>query len=247
MAKLLDPREPVRFTPDDQAALDEGARKTYLLKVPTEWDRINLRKALAARGARQVGWLGLAKAMREIVEQAEGAAALAVLDSFIAAVEAWHAGPWESGDAERHKSEAFSAVRQAWLDLKPLADLCAAHSPAFASLRGDDAVFLEIYAIEAARIFLRGWEGPGLPPFARGVTGVPFDLLERLPPNHVAEISDEIQRLLRPSEAEAGNSVSPSPGDSAPTSSTSARSPAAADPVPSERDGTSPASAGRIS
>lgn len=232
MAKLMNPAEPVGFVPEDQRDLAEGARITYQLKVPNEWDRINLHKALAAHGARQVGWIGLARAMRELIEQWGDAPTLAMVDTFIALAKEWGALPMgDSDEARAARAAAFGAMRDMWRSLKPVADACAAASTEFASLRGDDAVYLEVYALEAGRILLRGWSGPGLPKFARGMTGVPLELLKALPGDHLIEISFELDRLLRPSEAEAGNSVSPSPGVSVPTSSTTVDSPTAAGPA----------------
>ena len=56
---------------------------------------------------------------------------------------------------------------------------------------------------------------------------VPAELLERIPPLHLLAIGAEVERLLRPTEAERGNSDSPSPSPSAAASSMAANPPTA--------------------
>jgi len=244
MAKILNPKEPVRFSPEDQLTRPEGERIVYLLKVPDRWDRINLRKALAARGARQAGWLDLALAMRAIVAQNDAESArpvLASLETFIERVRAYGAQDFGTTDEGiKARVREHLTLSAYWDELKPLADICASASASFASLRGDGEVYLELASIEAARIFLRGWEGAPadgkkMPAFDRGVNGVPVETLELLPPGHVFAIYERLEELLKPTETEAGNSVSPSPGaGTQPTSETAAptATPPQAPPIP---------------
>ena len=85
----------------------------------------------------------------------------------------------------------------------------------------DNEVAPLLRGIEAARLFLVGWENlPG--EVKRGLRGADDATLARVPRDAFPGIAAFVEGLLRPTETEAGNSGSPSGGASA-----APRSPAA--------------------
>lgn len=244
MAKLLNPKEPVRFSPSDQLrknaedvyVIPEDQQITYLLKVPTHWDRVELRKALATKGARQHGRLGLLVGLRKSLEDIfdvidpDGAlrpSLLARIDDVANEMTALFAdikaGKYQGEDDELAKEFAarWSAVSDAYSDLEELRRLVAANVPRFAAMLADDEVFDDIFALVTAQKFVIGWENRDAA-FKRDATGMHPDSLDTIPPSHIAEIGAKIAELLKPTETEAKNSVSPSLTSSSQGTSTAA-------------------------
>lgn len=227
MARLQDPREPHRF---------KAGVNTYDLKVPALYDAIALKKALALHGARHHGRMAVLEAAREIFAQGGEAAqaALPALDQAAGLLGDWIKGVagnrWpDTEEGRAAKATAWEACGDALEGVEELVHLAAAASPRLAAMRADDEVFFQIYGLECVRLFVTAWSGPDMPPFARTALGVPEELIARLPAGDVVAIGAEIRRLMEPTEAEAGNSVSPSRGTGTRSSSTAGPSPATAD------------------
>ena len=68
----------------------------------------------------------------------------------------------------------------------------------------------------AARHALRGWEGDGLPPFARIGGMVPADLLDLLPGNEIEAVGSRAAELMQPDRSAEGNSEPPSSSPATP-------------------------------
>lgn len=68
----------------------------------------------------------------------------------------------------------------------------------------------------AARHALRGWEGDGLPPFARTGGLVAADLLDLLPAEEIEAVGSRAAELMQPDRAAEGNSVPPTSSPATP-------------------------------
>jgi hypothetical protein len=81
-----------------------------------------------------------------------------------------------------------------------------ATQPAYAALVAARVQYTGMIPFVAARHALRGWEGPGLPDFARDARGlVPEDLLEGIPQAELQAIGNKAADLMQPAEAASGN------------------------------------------
>ncbi len=239
---LLDPKQPVRFTPADQAGRPEETRVVYLLKVPRLYDGAALDRAVAARGGRNHGALARLRSLRAGVKAllADDDEAVA-RDNLVARIDAYAdelrafgrallageydaAGETEESTGPAKLAAALAAQAEHEAALAEVAELVREGYPLFARMVADEAVYPDILGIEAARLLLVGWEnGPG--EFRRGRAGVPDEVLEAIPPYHLVAIGAEVERLRRPSEAQRKNSASPSRSPAAPATSTAASAP----------------------
>lgn len=95
---------------------------------------------------------------------------------------------------------------------------CASH-PAYGEMLAARQLYLGMLPFVAARHALRGWEGPGLPPFLRVRGAVPADLLDLLPGDEVEAIGWKASALMQAGPDAEKNSagLSPSPGSPPPT------------------------------
>lgn len=234
MAKILNPREPVWFTPSDQLTRDPKDQETFLipeedrvqyqLKAPSHWDEINLEKAKTARGARRHGTLGQIRILRAGVEAAAKAGLFdeAMCADFLEQVDGVYAAHLAfvkdsaAGAYPATTPEEFAVLQAAWAVqsklLAELDDLTDVIRPGYAPLGkalADDAVYAKIVGMESARIFVIGWRNrPG--DVARDATGLRADLVDTIPMAHIVEIGQRVEELLKPTETEAKNSDSPS-------------------------------------
>jgi hypothetical protein len=83
--------------------------------------------------------------------------------------------------------------------------------PTYAALLAARQHYLGMMPWVAARHALRGWDGPGLPPFRRERNLVPADLLDLLPDAELEAIGWQASALMQPDAAALGNSGAPSP------------------------------------
>lgn len=83
--------------------------------------------------------------------------------------------------------------------------------PVFADLRASHQRWEGMAPYVAAKYSLIGWEGPGLPPFARVRGAVPDDVLDVLPPSELTRVGWRAFVLASVDKAAAGNSGQPSP------------------------------------
>ena len=92
--------------------------------------------------------------------------------------------------------------------------------PAYAAMQDAIATHAEERRWHTVRHALRGWSGPGLPPFDVGPDGlVPDDLLNEIPANEFDGIFERASILIGLGKSAEGNSaaLSPSPESPAPT------------------------------
>jgi hypothetical protein len=239
--------------PDSDLGQDRirASRRVYLLKVPSLYDRIALNRALARRGARKITAATLLNALRRGVERIFGdtetaakAAVLESIDAFLEAMRAFYrdvtAGAFDVTTAEGRA--AFNAAGGALAELEeslaPVANLVAAQDDAYGNLRADAAVYSEVFAIEATRLFLVGWEngprvGDAAVPFTRDANGVRDEALSALAAGgQLAALGARLHELIEPTETERKNSVSLSGTASGPAALQTSSSAPATTPSP---------------
>lgn len=235
MAKLLDPKQPVRFAPADQTSKPEGEQVAYRLKVPTVMDRAAFEREIALRNGRQHHPLAKLSALRAgvvaIFDGQESEAAtetLAQIDDYAAELGGFYEQVRSGAFQGEEGQEAFAAAieRQGEFEraLVEVADIVAEAYPPFARMRADDAVYPRIQGIAAAKLFLVGWEGI-VTKCDRGLAGLSDASLARIPDHHLVEIGMEVRRLSRVTEDEGKNSASPSHGSSVGAPSTAESTP----------------------
>lgn len=227
--KIADPKDIDRFITPDHEKRPEAKRTVYLLRLPLVYDQVALERAVAVRGGRAHSTAALLDCAEDGVNAIFGddgdaearAHHLEALAAYRQRLADYNdkvlGGEFDfrtaAGLAEVRAAQA--ANEDAAADLEPLLDAVAETYPRYAAMRADNQVYPRIFAIEAARRLLVGWEN-GPAPFERGKDGlVPLALLGKLHPQHVLMIGQRVQQLLQPTEAEEGNSDSPSRSSSA--------------------------------
>lgn len=229
MATLLDPKTPARLV------LDERAGKALLFKVPTVVDGPLYERAVIAAGGKRWSLTqrihALADGVNAILEGEEHAAErlpivaeLQALELQAAEVIAQARTVQGLDDEQRvswlvRLSEIESSARLAEIEA-----VVAPRYPRYNALLADNQVYSMIRGIAAAKLFLVGWEGIKAP-VERTLEGVSESTLAHIPRRRFAEIGAFVDGMLAPTEDEAGNSESPSPGLSAATTSTAASKP----------------------
>lgn len=237
MAKIVNPKEPVRFTPADQESRDESERVTYLITVPGHWSRVAFRKDLVRRGIVRHTRLDMLRAMlrgmKKIVGVVDPTGAshgemIGAIEAVIAAHESYfadyNAGLYPEGDEEAAKAMVlrFAEISDAASDLAPLRKIVSSYVPAFADMLADEETYSESFCLVAIETFLAGWENMPQPFRKSDVGGIPGPLLDLIPPAHVGALGARIESLLTVSEPEAKNSDSPSLSSSSQTTSPAA-------------------------
>lgn len=236
MAKLLDPRQPVRFVPIDQRALPEERQIAYLLRPPGLYDQAALERATIARGGRQHHVIEKLQVLRagvlEVMDEASEADRQffaskidAYIEALVAVGEQAMSGTLDT-TTEEGRAESLEAAKQlaAFEEaLQPITAIVHDRYDRYAQMVADDTVYPIIRGIEAARMFLVGWENLKVP-FVRTERGVPDSALARIPRHHIPQIGREVDRLMRPTEDEAKNSDSPSASPSGRKTSPAANS-----------------------
>ena len=230
----MKPGETVPFSPADQLDRPEAERAVYHLRVPTVYDRVAYRRALGEKQARLHGPVDLLRCLRRGVEavmaesmQEDRDFLLQAIDEQIARAEAYNAaGGAKAFDLDEEDGRAaFQQVLMEMTEggeaLRQVEGLVARGFPPYASMLGDNAVYWSLAGIEAARVFVdrcNGIEG-----FSRTRLGVSDAFLSRIPEGHLVAIGLKVSELMRPSEADAKNSVSPSGSRSGTATSKAAR------------------------
>ena len=196
----------VAFTPP-------GSLRTYRLAPLTYRERIGFRAALAReaglRPSTQDVSTALRIALREIAPNNLDAA-LAVVDAADAA----------RADAERAPQDADAQARlaEAHARLAVIISACM-DVPVYAELRAASERWTGMAPWVACRHALRGWEGPGLPPFQRDKGLVSEPLLDAMPASEIAAVGWRAFLLVSLDRSAEGNSAAPSlsPGIPAPS------------------------------
>lgn len=203
MAKLLDPKVPERFPAPD------GTARALLVRVPTVADRARYRREVRSAGGRQwrVGelWRALRDGVAALAEHGDVAEELAHVDDCLARLA--ELGATLTGDVdEAAKRAAVDAVMALLADPR-MAEIEQAVLPAYPRLRAmiaDNETWGEVRGMVAARLLVVGWEGlPGEP--RRGPQGLAEDSLAAIPEAWLAPLGEFVEKLLAPTEAEAGN------------------------------------------
>jgi hypothetical protein len=181
------------FTPPDSP-------RSYTLAPLSYRQRSAMLRELRREGGikpdRAVLLEGMRAALREI--------APANLTECLAAVEAAEADPDDAAAQAR-----LALVEQAVVDV-----------PAYAALAEAQVRYNEAIPLVATRHALRGWDGPGLRPYATGADGlVPEALLDLLPAPELTALGWRAYVLAVLGRSAEGNSAGPSPSPAAPTAS----------------------------
>ena len=197
----------VAFSPPDSP-------RTYRIAPLTYRERITFRAALAReaglRPSPQDVSTALRTALREIAPNNLDAA-LAVVDAADAARADAEAAPRDA-DAQARLAEAqarLAVIISACMDV-----------PVYAELRAAGERWTGMAPWVACRHALRGWEGPGLPPFQRDKGLVPEALLDTMPASEIAAVGWRSFLLVSLDRSAEGNSVAPLPSPGAPAPST---------------------------
>lgn len=189
-----------RFCPDETA---EGG-PVYLLRVPTRQDVLLLRRDILAAGARQTDRNDIYAAL------CDGVAAIIADDQVDQCREIIDA-VWLVGGVDAQTLDLYRRIES---------ELRAGYQR-LNEVEADYALFEEMSVFCAARRFLIGWEGVAIPFAGRG--GLATDVsLGAIPQAHIYAIGNRVLTLMNVSEAQAKNSVSPSPSSSTPGLSTAA-------------------------
>jgi hypothetical protein len=220
MSLLLKAGELHPFTP-------HGSERTYLLRVPSTREAHLIDQKAVGRRGRRWHQLDLAKLLRDEFRKMVAADAdPEACAPLVELVEGWVGGMQSAMDAWVEAGDS-DELRQAYLDAaKPpggmveIENLVREASDAYCAAIAQQEAWPHLYGIAAAELFLDGWEGEELPPFKRGLRGVPDDLLNLIPDRHFVEIGQEMARILSPDETARKNSRSASSGASSRPSST---------------------------
>lgn len=226
MAVFRKPGELIDWIPPEQMRRPESERIVYTLKVPTVYERVAWRRAVAAKGGRRYGPSTLLATLKSGVldfmdEGPERDFIVTSIDEQIGrSMQVMEAAGSASVDADTF-FEALSAAAHGENALAPVEALIEQVYEPYAAMRARNAVYSEIAAIEGARLFLT--EIRNGPPLERDKAGALTDqVLGQIPEAHMLQIGIRIEELVSPTEQEAKNSDSPSPGPSDETASTAA-------------------------
>lgn len=206
---LHDPAKAIPFQPR------EGG-PTYRLRVPRVIDRASYQRAILGAGGQFWPNLELVRLCRDELAQvlageaqAEAlASGLGLLDAYAgrleAAITAWRQ---ERNPATEAEFEAALPFPPAMAELMNELARC---SPRVARAAAGNAVYPLLRGIEAARLFLMGWDRAE--PFRRDVDGATEATLALIPDGDFIALGQHVDGLLEPGEARLGNSASPSSG-----------------------------------
>jgi hypothetical protein len=213
MSVLRSPDEIVRFQPRPDGP-------TYLLRVPTVYDRPAWRKEIRRMGGRVWTATELATTLRAGIdavlkrddetdeEREERERWLGYVDEYKAglqaAIERWQAEKSDEADQEWRQALKMRP------ELEVIADQSAAEYQPYSDRVSDNESFREVSGMAAFKLFARGWEGENLPPFRRAHDGPDPSLMRRVPFGDYMAISGEVDRLMSPQEEQAKNSDSES-------------------------------------
>jgi len=239
MAVLEKPGSLRPFIPADQETKPEAQRITYDIRVPDYWDKIAYDRRLAQRGAKKHSLMDLHARVRHVMRTAfpEGLpnslqdidAAMTEREEFLRATAAFVDANAPAPDAAPDAIEAYQAalmekgkviVQQA-SGLGPYYDQIAALDTRFRDMIFENLHHDSIRAGVAVEMFVSGWSNLSVP-LQRGADGLTASCLGALHaarPQDFIPLCNFIDGLIKPTEAEAGNSVSPSTGNADTSSS----------------------------
>lgn len=217
MSIVLDPAEPVAFQPRGE----EGP--TYFLRVPKVVDRGRYRHALQTAGAVRHSNLALMQVARagltKLLPGEDGDDGRALIDAYVERLTA-AVTQTRLDRSEEAREELLEALRlpEALVDLL---NVLGEHDTSLRKATADNVVYRFLAGMEAAKLFLTGWEGEGLPPFKRNLSGPTEETLQRIPSGDFEAIGGKVEDLMEPTEARMGNSGSASSGQPTPSDASS--------------------------
>lgn len=182
----------VDFSPPDSP-------RTYLLSPLTYRGRAAMLRELRHEGGIAPSRASILEGLREALRQV----APTNLDECLATIDAAEAAPDDAGAQARLR----------------LVEIAAIDVPAYATLLDAQARWNEALPAVAARHALRGWSGPGLPPFPGGAAPHPESLLDAMPGSEVEAVGNRAYLLAVLGRGAEGNSAPPSPSRGSPTPS----------------------------
>jgi hypothetical protein len=195
---LLDPSKTHAFTPEPNGP-------TFHLRVPTVADRVKAKRALAAEGGRQWSYTQRANALAEAIETLLPDEADAEHRELLAgAVRAYRdrieaaAATYRADRSEASLKELGEAIMADELVRNAEALVLAAGRTRYSEMLADLEVFAEIRGIVYAQMFVEGWEGEGMPAFAKAGRGVTEDALAQVESRHLVAVGGEVASLLEP-------------------------------------------------
>jgi hypothetical protein len=194
--------------------------RKYALRVPSHADRIRYRRALAVEGIEFHSPISLCNAllmaaMRIMAESPEEAklGVRARIERQRGAIVAYaEALGEEGGGAAEAVASARKELQEASDGVDTLAREIRDHDPRYAAMAADASVYWESAGLEAARMFLCGWEGIGeeFPePKGQGEKIIPEAALEAIPAEDLALIGIRFDAMMALSRARRKNSVTP--------------------------------------
>lgn len=213
MEPIFSRRTPVLVQP-------EGSANTYTLAPLTFAERASFR----AEMTRVAGIMPARGLMRDALRAAVRELSPGNAEELLAEIEAGEAVAEEVARCVRAREPVPPEMAATALRLQTLETAASAH-PGYADLLAAQQRYMGMVPFVAARVALRGWEGPGLPAYRRVRGLVPEELLEELPADEVEFVGWRASELMSPSKVAEGNSASPSPSPGAPAPATAASSP----------------------
>jgi hypothetical protein len=226
-----------------EVASDDGAR-VYHLRVPVRADEAEWQEGLLGMGATSYSYTQLLKAMREAVVEhlqpvygPEAEAMAADLDREVARLE--EASERWRNQRTKEAEEALNALLNPSPRIEEIGEAVNRLNETLGPLRYNtmvsvNAAFPRRAGILALREFCHGWEGEGLPPFERGMKGVPHQLIAQVPRSDKILVGNRVAEHLRRDPVRLGNSPSPSAPSSSPSSIPGTNG--QAQPIPSPTD-----------
>ena len=194
MIPVFTRREAERFAPP-------ASPRSYLLAPLTFRERQAFRAEMAREGGIYPPRAQLLDALREAVREASPGNA----EELIGHIDAAEADP----DGEDRTAKQRLEDRTAQQRLATIEAACAG-IPVYTTLLAARQRYAGMLPWVAARHALRGWEGDGLPPFARAGGLVPADLLDLLPAEEIEAVGSRAAELMQPDRAAEGNFEPPS-------------------------------------
>jgi hypothetical protein len=195
------PAGPVFFSGQEEEVAPPGSPRTYRVAALTYREK----QAFRADHAREGGIYPTREQLLAALRAAVRAAAPANEPALLAAIDTAEA------DAAGEDAEAQATLAAIEAQLSD--------DPEYAALVGQRRRWSGMLPFCLARHALRGWDGPGLPPFARARGAVPAELLDMLPEGDIEAVGTAALRLMHPDRSAEGNSAAPSqsPASPAPT------------------------------
>jgi hypothetical protein len=231
MSLLNGPTEPIAFQPRPPTG------PTYYLRQPMVEDRYRLTEVA---GANPSGFWERIWALKAAIDRMAASGDYeAEFDQWHELIDAYSERLKAAAEADRleNSEESRAAFNQAFQTPPPLDEIIdhVKHADqVFERLCNRADAYREKSGLAAARLFLVGWQGPGLGRLRRDPGGVTSACLQLINQFDMVAIGDRVRELLEPPPAKVGNSDSPSLPQSSPTISGPTRTTA---PAPVRRRG----------